>query len=598
MIAASVTAELCGEPTRSDELYRGFAGVKHFGLGDGRAKCFSPATGATTELTAADLRLVAGCRGFASLHEHAHRLGKELGVSSEAVRDRLTTLAGLGFLTSFHELRALLTESNGPGPARIDVVGVPTRDQPDLLSRFLGDWSGAARTAGRSHELVVADDSSRPESRAANRERARSVGAWYAGPDDRDRFATQLARAGADPEAARFALVDDGAHAVATGANRNLLMLHSAGRVLLQADDDTRSRIALGNGPGGGLVLTSDATPTEVWFPADLDGAESAADLAAVHEQLLGRGLGECGEFAAADLNGTEATFFERLRAAGGRVRVTATGVVGDPGVGSPAFYVFLRGPSRERLHRSEATYRAALARSPILRAVTRPTVSDGAVCMALNLGLDLRDPLPPFLPVLRNQDGVFGAAVRSCCPGAFFGHLPAAVVHRPAGDRRFGADALDHAADGPRADHLLQYLIRVHAPRVPSPDCRRNLRILGEALAGLGDLPPNVFRDLIRVASWEWANGLIEQLGGLLKQYDGGPAWWAADVRRMIGRVRAAVTRPDFGAPPEPGPGFERFRVLVARYGRLLRHWPDLLEAAADLRARGVTAARRPGPP
>jgi hypothetical protein len=113
-------------------------------------------------------------------------------------------------------------------------------------------------------------------------------------------------------------------------------------------------------------------------------------------------------------------------------VLVTMLGAEGDAGMGSSLHLLTLDGDSRARLLASEAAYRHAVARRRVLRGVTRPTVGDGGFCMAMHLGLDGRGLLPPFLPVQRNQDGVFAALVRCCLGGGLFGYLPRAVVHRP----------------------------------------------------------------------------------------------------------------------------------------------------------------------
>ncbi|MDB5305955.1 MAG: hypothetical protein JWO38_157 [Gemmataceae bacterium] len=595
-----------GEP---EGRFRGFAGMRTFTLGDGRELVVSQVTGASAVVFTADLKLLADCRAFAPLDEHARRMGGELGLAPEQlgpIRSRLGQLAGAGLLVPFAHVESVLRGAAGGDPARVEVIGIPTRDRPDLLARCLADLTEAAMAHGRTFEVVVADDSTGADTRAANRALLRDLrGTFpgelrYAGPDDRARFAATLAGAGCDPRAARFALVDDAGYPVATGTNRNLLMLHAAGRLLLQVDDDVRSRVASVPGAKTGFVLSSRSDPTEFWFPTDAaPDLGPPAELAGVHEMMLGRGVGACAAGVPVHADEAGAGLVTRLGTTGGRVRVTVAGVCGDSGMGSPVHFLLLHGPGRDRLHRTEATYRAALARCRVLRGVDRPTVGDdGTICMGLNLGLDLRTPLPPFMPVLRNQDGVFGAVVRWCCPGAFFGHLPAAVWHLPAGGRAYPPDALDRAAAGPPPDHLLLHLIRAHAPRTPAPDDRRNLRGLGEALGGLADLSPRAFRDVVRMAAREWAVGFATQLAGVLRTYSGEPAWWAADVRRVADRVRTAMTGEHFGTPVDlgsggdPETGFARFRELVGSFGRLVYHWYDLMDAAADLRRRGLPAA------
>ncbi|HET6574563.1 MAG TPA: hypothetical protein VFG68_13225 [Fimbriiglobus sp.] len=591
----------------ADATYRAYARPPALSGGDGRHAAICPLSGRVAVVEPADLRLLAACRTFAPLDVHARRGCLALGLTldiEDRVRDRLTALANSGLLVPYGQVNALLDASAPAPPAPVAVVGIPTRDRPDLLTRCAADLARSARDAYRSVELVVADGSTRPESQAANRRVLEALRdsfpgeVRYVGAAERERYVAALVRAGADPDAARFALLPDES-LFAAGANRNLLALHAAGRVLLQLDDDTLSRTAPVPAARAGLALTSLPDPTEFWFlPGALPTADElpgAADVAGVHEALLGRGLADCAAAAGPpDLDGAEAPFFLRLRAAGGRVRVTTAGVAGDSGMGATLYYLLLRGASRDRLHASEADYRAAVGGGPVVRGVTRPTVTSGSVCMGLNLGLDLRTPLPPFPPALRNEDGVFGALVQTCCPSAFMGHLPAAVWHLPPGRRANAPDLLDRWTDGVRSEHLLIALVRACAPSAPSADERRNLRILGDGLAGLGGLPAGEFRAMIRSTAWDLIAGMSGQLTALLEEFGGEPGWWADDVKRLASRFRDAATSEQFGVPIDlrseasPDESIHRFQRLIGRFGNLLLHWHDLADAAAGLRFRG----------
>ncbi len=285
------------------------------------------------------------------------------------------------------------------------------------------------------------------------------------------------------------------------------------------------------------------------------------------------------------------------LRAAGGQVQVTVAGVAGDSGMSSPLYLLMLGGESRDRLVRSEGLYRAAVGGRSLMRAVSRPTIGHGSVCQALNLGLDHRRQLPPFMPVQRNQDGVFAALVKVCCEGTYFGFLPWLIWHQPPHARGFTDDDLARSVAGIRSDHVLQLLIRDLAPRRAGTD-EENLRAVGEALAGLGALPLEEFTELVRLRVSEQRSGLARQLAGLLEKHGGRPAWWAADVRRLLGVLRGVLAEPADVAPEDLSRAFGNdaalpaFRRLVFRFGRLLRCWPVMVEAARDLRARGVRPA------
>jgi hypothetical protein len=261
---------------------------------------------------------------------------------------------------------------------------------------------------------VVVDDSLQADARRANRDLLQSVKArypgrvCYLGPAERTCFVGALAgQAGVDPAAVHFGLLNEENYPVGTGASRNVLLLLTVGEAFLQMDDDTVCLLAPAPGAREGLVFSSRHDPTEFWVPGADEpvpaGPFCGHDLLAVHEQLLGKGAEDClagmAEGAGPDLDQASSNFRSNLAAGAGEVRITAAGLAGDSGMSSPAYLLLLDGASRARLHRSESVYRQALSRRQVLRAVARPTVCDGAVCMALNLGLDNRGLLPPSCP-------------------------------------------------------------------------------------------------------------------------------------------------------------------------------------------------------
>jgi hypothetical protein len=400
--------------------------------------------------------------------------------------------------------------------------------------------------------------------RAANREVLKEVqglcgvAVSWAGPQERGRFAAALARrAGVAEEVTAFALLNPEGCPITTGACRNALLLHTAGDLLVQVDDDTQCRLVAAPGRREGVHFTSRFDPTEFWFLPE-EGVESEeVDFLGLHESLL----------------------------AGGSVAVTAAGVLGDSGMGSSLYLLGLDGPSRQRLLRSEGDYRLALRCHQVLRAVTRTTLSDGTLCMALNLGLDNRRLLPPFLSVQRNQDGVFGALVRACLPGSSFGFLPWAVLHRSPARRDFSEGDLVDDARRVRCGQVVRALVAAAACPGPSP--ADNLRALGRTLAEWGALPRPAFEERVRLHVGEQRARLAARLEGLLKRHDGQPGFWAEDVRRVL----EAVPDERFAVPLdlEEALGYEAARErmprLLRRLGELLRAWPDLVEAARELR-------------
>ena len=68
-----------------------------------------------------------------------------------------------------------------------------------------------------------------------------------------------------------------------------------------------------------------------------------------------------------------------------------------------------------------------------------------------------------------------------------------------------------------------------------------------------------------------------------------------------MLAVFREALPRKEYVIPTDlnacfgPEAARERFRRLVLQFARLLQAWPDIVEAARDLRAQGVRLAVRP---
>ncbi len=591
------------------ERYSGSFEVRRLSLGEGTELVYSPLTRTANVLPTATTRLLQGCRGFATLDEHAGRLCRELGLGPDqapAVRGQLEALAGSGLLVAHAGLAERCRHRNAPDgpPPRIAVVGVPTRERPASLRRCLLSFIEHGRRHGRAPDFVVVDDSDEPAAREANQQVLRSLRAdtgaavLYAGPDERARFADVIVRhAGLPPEAVRFALLNDERYPVATGAGRNALLLHAAGDVLLQADDDTVCRPAATPNARDGLAFSSRYDPTEFWLPEEGEPLPAGdVDFLGAHERLLGQSPGACAAGAASGLtlDRADAGFFRKLEVPGARVLVTAAGVAGDSGMGSPAYLLSLDGDSRARLLRSEAVYRRALDSRQLVRAVTRETVCDGAVCMALNLGLDNRDLLPPFLPVQRNQDGVFGAVLRACFAG-FFGFLPRLVRHDPPAPRRPGAEETWRAAARVHSGQIMQALVQALAPG--RADGAKGLQALGQSLAEWGAAPRADFEEFVRLQLWGQRGRQALLLDAQLRQTGGRPEYWAEDARRLLAMLRAALPAEDYVVPYDLADAFgadaarPRMQRLAHQFGELLSLWPEVVGAARELRKRG----RRP---
>jgi hypothetical protein len=500
-----------------------------------------------------------------------------------------------------------VSEASAPSEPRIGTLAIPSAGRPRLAIETLRGYLGAFARAGRRIEAVVVDTSRRTEERRAYREGlralARETGAVvrYFGEEQLEAHAQRLAVAGVDPELVRFAGGDPLGTGQAYGAARNRVLLDTVGGMVLSVDDDVRCSIAPSPGAQPGVRLfTGDGPgyvnydPHEYWFFDDRAQVIAShppvdVDLLALHEQCLGRGIGEIlGEHAPSDIDDRELLDPMRRQAVAagrGEVPITFLGLRGDAGMYAPTWHMLKTGPSRERLMATEETYRRALASRELLRSVPRLTLSDGRWYQGTMIGLDNRHALPPTLPVMRYEDGVFRIAVHRTRPQAWCAHLPWTALHDRPGAAAWEPDSVWKTAAWTRMGELVVRLL-LFAPLAPQDPPDACLRALGEHLVALAELSVTAFFEVVENEMHRQKMLYAEHLERLLDAYDHQPRAWADDMRRHLDLLARSLATPELFVPLElrehhPLPrARELAQGIVHRYGRLLQGWPELVAA------------------
>jgi hypothetical protein len=606
------------EPAGSaEDLHRAWPDLVRLpaGAGSGVEVVYARSSRSAHLLGASLLRVLVACEGFATLDQHAARIAAGEGRPPREVRAELAELAREGLLLSAGEAVQRATAGGADaGPTRIAVLGIPTRDRVPELRAALDSYVGNAVAHGRTPEYMVADDAVTAAGRAETRAAVAAVAARhgveiaYAGIEEKIRYARALAaHAGVPLPIVELALLNDTEGcSFSLGANQNVLMLHGAGDPMVSVDDDTRCRLAPAPGQLPGLSLASTHDPTALWFPRpgapDLpDRVVVERDYLALHEALLGRRVTACAVDArrdGLDLGTTSGTFFRRIEANGGRVVCTQMGAAGDSGTGSMWHYLLLDDPARARLLGSEAGYRHAFTRRRVVRVVPRATISDGPFVMSMSFGTDGTLPLPPFFPVQRNADGLFGVVLRATWYDGFFGFIPWVIEHVPAAPRVSSFPDF-FASLGKAGCNDLACLL-VGASRI-EPDRAgpiAGMRSLGAVFERWGRLPLPDFEEIVRMQVLRARSLDLVALEEALARHGRAPAFWARDAERAAEALRKALAQPSLGYPADLVAAFGEaaarplFARLIRRYGELLQVWPDLFAAAVELRQRGV----RPG--
>jgi hypothetical protein len=577
-----------------------------------------PPTG-SGELPRAAAALLGQCDAFRSLDDHAERICRRAALPPQraaTVRRYLEELAATGLLTAEAAfIERLLAQGTHERPLPpIGILGVPSRDRPDSLARSLRSYGRNSRDYGRDVEFVVIDDSRSDASREANRASLRAlrreygVRVSYAGAIERESYGRTLARASGVPlDIVRFGLLGLDRRLVSTGASRNALLLHAVGDRFIHIDDDTLCNVAAAPGARPGLAIESVQTSLEHAFFATHQAACAAVSFAdrdyfGLYEEILGYSVADvlARSDGPLDLERLLGAFAAQLQRDACRVAVVTPGVVGDSGMGSTEAYFFT--PDRDSLARVLAFpggHRQALETHHVVRTTRRHTVAQAGLCMGINLGLDGSAALPPFMPVLRNSDGIFGNVRRMCLPETVMAFLPYVVEHQPPSARRSSFESVLRDAGRVPLSVLLSWFIKTcdtGGTNLP-PEVR--LEALGRHLTHIGSLRLADYSDVCRCHLSTRLDGMA---GGVVR-LDGGRSdrhrAWNEDLATYLTaaqstlRTKAAVVPLDLErAGMDSADAIECGQRLVRRYGDLLSRWPAVLDSARKLRERDVRVA------
>ena len=573
------------------DLYRA-ARLSIHQAGRTRALLHAHEQGQVLEVDAMVARLLSLCQGCKTLEGHAAAIARTgLAGDVHAVTVTLQSLAMSGLLRNCGDLWPASALSAAAEVAPVTTVAIITADRPAVLRRGVESFARHFDEHDQRARLLVVDGSRDATHQAANRQvaadLARSGGRTidYAGVDEARALRVRLAAAGASETMLDFALTPG-----AIGANRNLVVILTAGEHVLMADDDIVCEPWRRDGGSQGIAVWGHTDPQDSEFFASREDARHAAararvDLLAAHAALLGQPMPDLLASTAGepDLGETCSHLIGAL--AEGRqpaVRLTFTGMAGDSGTYCPYSRLFASGPTQAKMAAGRDVFERALRSREVLRIASRATLTHDPRCMAGCMGLANRAGVPPFMPVGRNEDGVFGAMLHALDPLALFAHVPVGVVHdssRPA----VYEDRSMRSASETRVSELLILLARAAMQGALDTHPAVRLARLSGTLAELGRLDAGAFaRHVTRVMLDSRAQqlGRIEAMVSRTAEY---PPYWRSSLEEYRRTLVRSVARPDFFLPIEfqdaegVEAGFRRLQEFVGGFGALLVTWPEI---------------------
>jgi hypothetical protein len=552
-------------------------------------------------------RLLAGaildCVGFRTVDEHCRQAmirGRVPPALLDPLRTTIAELADRGFLVDDE-----VPTADGARPTATSVrdVGLVTCNRPASAAASLESYVVNSARAGRRDRFIVCDDSHTAEVRRMNVGQAAALAVRYgqkvryAGPLEKTLYARRLAAAADLPaDTVRAALLDPFGVGFCRGANTNALILDTVGKPFFCFDDDSFCRPARRAGtPGSVLSSWSPITDLAVFEDEAALRREVVAEetcLLGEHERWLGATVP--GDTRDLDLSRANPALLARTRRGPPlKVLVTWSGIYGDSGSEYLTHYLYLTGPPRARLLRTESAYRAAVTGRIAWKASDRPTLARNDLFQSVAFAADNREPLPPFMPWLRASDTLFGKLVLDCFPAGLIGSLPWSVHHAPSPPRAQPADDVWRRAGELRFAGLVDLCLVTIRPAVLGGSAVQITAAIGRRLGELATLEPRDLRALLYPALAHTLSRAIRRLEALLEEHGSEPAFWAADVQRTIESYERRMVSGDplcVADLPAAGPGSRR---LLRALGSVLQAWPAMRDAAARLRDQEIFLSR-----
>jgi hypothetical protein len=509
-------------------------------------------------------------------------------VSAKATCERLTT-------------QVEITEAENTDP----VVAILTWERPQALQRLLESIVKNCDTKS-IHRLYVIDDSRKQESIDKNKELVEGflskieIPLEYFGRDEQTSLMDGLAQKLPDHEDSIHFLID---HAKwqghwTSGLSRNLALLLSCGRRLVMLDDDTICDVY--EPPQAKPNITFSDSAREADFFANEEGWAHLhqpinPDPIQRHMRCLGLPMSEALEVLGknnlkpAGLGNATALQVSELKPES-PVLMTECGSLGCPGSSNNTWLPDMAPQSLQELLQSETKTNNALNYRKVWSGRNHPHFAPRSNMSPIT-GLDNREMLPPYFPILRGEDKLFGYVLDFIFPSSVTLDYPWAVPHLPIPEREWRDEDRDFTLKPSFPLFFLDKILEHKSSCVAQTPLKR-LEALSAwfiDLAGASvESQTRLYRDSLLRAT---ANQL-EHFDGLLSSADPVPTDWRKYLEKGFLELQAnldRVSRPDFplkGLPRdlEGTELVEFWKKAWTGYAAALIAWPEIREAAKNL--------------
>ena len=564
-------------------------------LGARKVLLRNPVSARTTIIEKDVAAALSACSTFASIEEHSLRIANARNVDRSTAAQWLQSAMDSGLFVSVPESkRCFFGCAASLTPRKIDCIAIATRNRPETLRRLLNELDENVAEFGRNPHIVVLDDSDRESFQRANAEAISTLACRssarlvHIDAKKRKQMVERLTQAASVlAKTAEFGLSRNPAFPVSMGAAQNALLLATAGRCILFLDDDIRCRMT--PIPDSSEQIVLGETSVESWYFESRSEVEQCPfvpdDLLGLHERLLNVDSADWANSLVTTIGADSNTLFRRLESGEARVVASQMGILGDGGVDSP-LPSYISGPETwARFAGSESLYRTAIRNRLILRGAKGFAVTHTVHSQTHCLAVDNQKCVPPFLPVMRGQDGLFGLLLAKCIPNSLFGLIPRAILHSPQEPRQFAPDAGVASCSRFSLSEAIMALISTYGA-IPGAATAQRVISLGRMLHEMRCADDHEIQERLHSAIEPLFIRVLQMVQVRLDRADD-RAFWRSDVLKIRDAALARLNSREDLIPADlesvrgRNGGRSGLREMVMEFADLLESWPALVESS-----------------
>ena len=549
------------------------------------------------------------CSEFKTIQQHAASISEAIPGMQDQQADIQKVLQGMiksGMMVSAKSTCDRLKVETLPGENRTDtpVVAILTWERPEALERLLESVASNCDTE-KFQRLYVIDDSRKTENIASNQALVEQFASRfktpleYFGQKQQQELLGGLAERLPQHETAIRFLADQSLwrDQWTSGLSRNLALLLSCGHRLVMLDDDVICDVYDPPSIRQNISFSGDARQAE-FFAKESDWAHLHQPINPdpINRHMLCLGLSFSEALTTLGQNHLKTTGFKNATSLlaseltpESLILVTECGSLGCPGTSSNTWLPNMASDSLKQMLASVEKTSNAINHRKVWSGRYQPHFSPRPN-MSQITGLDNRQTLPPYLPILRGEDRLFGDMLDFVFPTSVTLDYPWAIPHLPLPERGWRNRDLNFTPGDSFPAFIFEKVLEYKTDcQSASPDDR--LSALAAWFYDLAAASPESLTDMHREGRLRGDSLSLQELTNLLSEAKSAPVEWQNYLRNGISQLNADIdraSRADFelrGLPAtmKSDELIAFWKDTLAGFAQALSAWPEIRQAADE---------------